>query len=109
MIRMKIRQGRQRSLIGGILFLVVCIGGVVMMSRSGMSHMVWPFMVLWIIIGLVGAGAEFYNAFSRQGLTLYEVDMDAEAEATHFCPQCGEPIEENARFCKYCGTPLGRE
>lgn len=108
---MKIRQGRGRSLIGGVLFLIVCIAGLVMMGQAGMGGVLRPFMVLWAIIGLVGAGAAFYNAFSREGLPLYqvEVDVDAEAGSSHFCPQCGKPVGGDARFCQYCGTALGDE
>lgn len=102
---MRIRPGRIRSLIGGIAALMVMIVGLVMMSSTGgMGFVPTPFIVLWIIIGVLGAGVSFYNAFSRRGVPLYEVDMDG--EEGRFCPQCGKPVEEDDRFCEHCGTRL---
>jgi ribosomal protein S27AE len=108
---MKIRPGRTRSLIGGIAALLVMIVGLVMMSSSGgVGGFLAPFMILWVIIGLAGATVSFYNAFSREGVPLYEIDLEADREGNaRFCPQCGRPVERDARFCKYCGAPLGSE
>lgn len=71
-----------------------------------------PFVVLWVVIGLVGAGMAFYNAFSKGGLPLYEVDLEEDEkiddyqEGGRFCPQCGRPVGENDRFCRHCGAML---
>lgn len=65
-----------------------------------------PFIILWVLIGLLGAGTAFYNAFSRRGLALYEVDIEQEEEGRAFCPQCGRPVDEQDQFCRHCGAPL---
>jgi hypothetical protein len=72
-----------------------------------------PFVIVWVIIGLLGAGASFYNAFSSKGLPLYEVDYHRN-DGTHrphatsglFCPNCGNPTSASDRFCKHCGHRL---
>jgi hypothetical protein len=108
---MKIRPGRTRSIITGIAALAVMIVGLVMMSNFGGTFT--PFVILWVIIGLAGAGAAFYNAFSREGLPLYEVDLHRDKyihgrspAPEKFCPNCGQHITENDRFCKHCGHQL---
>ena len=113
---MRIRPGKTRSLIGGILMLVVMIVGLLMMPgnlgnlgiRGPMSSAFGIFKILWIVIGLIGAGASFYNAFSEEGVPLYEVDMGKEPEsgADVYCPECGKPVRKNDRFCRHCGASL---
>ena len=101
---MRVRPGRTRSLVGGILALVVTFVGLWMLSSFGGFGRPWPFMVLWVIIGLGGAAAAFYNAFSRRGLPLYEIDTDS--SAGEFCPRCGKPIGREDQFCRHCGALL---
>jgi hypothetical protein len=92
--------------VGGIAVLAVMAGGLVMMGQFGMGNGVLaPFMVMWVVIGLVGAGVSFYNAFSRRGVALYEIETDGQ-EAGAYCPQCGKPIGQNDRFCRHCGAML---
>jgi hypothetical protein len=108
---MKIRPGRARSIIAGIAALAVMLVGLIMLSSVGSIPA--PFVILWILIGLLGAGASFYNAFSSKGLPLYEVDLHRNKK-THgpraasgiFCPNCGNPTSESDRFCKHCGHRL---
>lgn len=103
---MRIRPGRERSLVGGVLALLVMVVGVVMMlSFGGLSNFLLPFLLIWVLIGLVGAAASFYNAFSPRGLPLYEVDVDQEKD-NMFCPHCGRPVDREDEFCRHCGTPL---
>lgn len=113
---MRIRPGRGRSLVAGIGVLLVTIVGLVMLSSFG-GMMRGPgmgiglagvFTIVWVIFGLIGAGVSFYNAFSREGVTLYEIDMERREDAGGgmFCPQCGQRIEADSRFCRHCGTPL---
>jgi hypothetical protein len=87
------------------MMLVVMVVGLAMMSSFGgpLGPPGW-FMLLWVVIGLGGAGASFYNAFSRRGLALYEIDM--EEEGAGFCPQCGKPVKEEDSFCRHCGASL---
>lgn len=115
---MRIRPGKTRSLIGGIIMLVVMIVGLLMMPgdmgiggpmRGGLGL----FRILWIVIGLIGAAVSFYNAFSEEGVPLYEVDMETEAEsgadrrdADVYCPECGKPVREDDKFCRHCGASL---
>jgi hypothetical protein len=67
-------------------------------------------MIIWVIVGLVGAGVAFYNAFSREGVPLYEIENDdRERESGAYCPQCGEPVGRNDQFCRNCGAPLNEE
>jgi ribosomal protein S27AE len=102
---MRIRPGRTRSLVGGILALLVMFVGLWMMSRfGGFGGPPWPFMLLWVLIGLGGAAASFYNAFSRRGLPLYEIDTDSGEE--RFCPRCGAPVGLDDQFCSHCGASL---
>lgn len=101
---MRVRPGRTRSLVGGILALVVTFVGLWMLSSFGGFGPPWPFMVLWVIVGLGGAAAAFFNAFSKRGLPLYEVDMDASGEV--FCLRCGEPVGQEDQFCRHCGASL---
>ena len=98
---MKVRPGRERSLLTGVMALVAMAVGLVMMG--GLSGRLGWFALLWVLIGLGGAAMSFYTAFSRRGLPLYEVDLE---EETGFCPQCGRPVGEGDRYCRHCGTPL---
>lgn len=102
---MRIRPGRERSLLTGILALVVMVAGFVMLSSGpfGSGPFGW-FIILWVVFGLAIAGMSFYNALSERGLPLYEVDVDE--ESGDFCPQCGERVGADDKFCKNCGTPL---
>ena len=91
------------------MMLVVTIVGLVMISRFGgpTGGMFGPFLIIWVVIGLVGAAMAFYNAFSEKGLPLYEVDVEeGEEDSGAFCPQCGEPVGEDDQFCRHCGAPL---
>jgi predicted lipid-binding transport protein (Tim44 family) len=103
---MRIRPGRERSLVGGVVALLVMVVGVVMMlSFGGLSNFMLPFLLIWVLIGLVGAAVSFYNAFSRRGLPLYELDVDRDQDSV-FCPHCGRPVGRDDEFCRHCGTPL---
>jgi hypothetical protein len=120
---MRIRPGKTRSLIGGLLMLVVMIVGLVMMPGTmgiggPMGSAVGIFKILWIAVGLIGAAVSFYNAFSEQGVPLYEVDVDSTSEsdviksgvggqgADAYCPECGKPVQEDDKFCRHCGASL---
>lgn len=105
---MRIRPGRTRSLLAGIMALVVTAAGLLMMgSFTGAGDIPPAFIVVWVVFGLGGAAAAFYNAFSRRGLPLYEVDVETdEADSDLFCPQCGEPVDAEDRFCRHCSAPL---
>jgi hypothetical protein len=107
---MQIRPGRERSLVAGVVALLLMVVGVVMMLSlggfsGGLSNFLLPFLVVWVLIGLVGAAVSFYNAFSRRGLPLYEVDMDQEREGA-YCPHCGQPVGREDEFCRHCGQRL---
>lgn len=104
---MNIRPGRTRSLIGGVMALVVMVAGLLMMSRAGGLHggMMGPFMIIWVVIGLLGAGISFYNAFSEKGVPLYEIQTDDEGDGA-FCPQCGKSVQPSDQFCRHCGATL---
>jgi hypothetical protein len=95
------------------------IAGLYMMSGfggfGGFGRIFTPFMFIWIVFGLIGAGVSFYNAFSDKGVPIYEIDRgdrdqnereqpgrDGE-EGTYFCSNCGRKIHAEDRFCKYCG------
>jgi hypothetical protein len=103
---MRIRPGRERSLITGILALVITIAGLIIMS--GAPGGFGPFLIIWIMFGIVAAAVSFYNAFSRRGLSLYDIekeDREYDDEA-RYCPNCGKPAGEKASFCKFCGERL---
>ncbi|MGD2104316.1 MAG: zinc ribbon domain-containing protein [Anaerolineae bacterium] len=111
---MRIRPGRTRSLLVGIMMLVVMAAGLVMMARFAVPirNVFGPFIIVWVVIGLAGAGTAFYNALSEKGLPLYEVNVREEAEdleeedAGAFCQHCGSPVGESDRFCRHCGGSL---
>ena len=109
---MRVRPGRTRSLFVGAAMLLVVIVGVVMMTRFGgpFGGAFGPFLIIWFVIGLAGAGMAFYNALSEGGLPIYEVDLDEQEEGRHrgasFCPQCGQPVGEDDQFCRHCGASL---
>jgi ribosomal protein S27AE len=103
--------------VAGILALAVTVAGVVMLtsfgdmgglgSASGLGGPPTAFVALWVIIGLAGAGAAFYNAFSKRGLPLYEVDLDSEdRQDGEYCPHCGKPVSPEDQFCRNCGASL---
>lgn len=108
---MRVRPGRTRSLIAGIAALLIMgVGLVMMMQFGGFRGFLAPFMLIWVLLGLIGAAVSFYNAFSREGVPLYEIDTDQDEEGTGlFCPQCGRPVGQNDRFCRNCGARLGEE
>lgn len=115
---MRIRPGKGRSLIAGILMLVVMVVGLFLMPggnipgiRSPMGGALTVFRIVWIAFGLIGAGAAFYNAFSPKGMALYEVDMEPDRRERDpnegpFCPKCGRPVAQEDKFCRNCGTAL---
>ena len=111
---MRIRLGKTQSLIVGAMMLVVTGIGLYLMPTSrllaGMQEMrnaLGIFRILWITIGLIGAGAAFYNAFSRRGMPLYEIETESNAaSAGSFCPRCGKPVDRQAKFCRNCGSYL---
>lgn len=120
---MRIRSGRTRSLIGGVAAILVMILGLVMMSRfrraapgPGTGMPIGLFMVIWTVMLLIGAGAAFYNAFSRRGVALYQIDVDApatpseqrppHAASASFCPRCGQPVGSGDAFCRHCGADM---
>lgn len=105
---MRVRPGRGRSLLGGVMALIVTFAGVAMMSSMrGMGGPFSFFIWIWLAIGLSAAGMAFYNAFSREGLPLYEVDMDRpQSQEGSFCPQCGKRIGPDDAFCRHCGQRL---
>jgi hypothetical protein len=82
--------------------MVMVLGLWMLSSFGGFGDLPWPFMALWIVIGLVGAAAAFYNAFSKRGLPLYELDADTDAQG--FCPRCGRSVGPEDRFCRHCGA-----
>lgn len=108
---MRVRPGRTRSIIAGVMALLVTVVGAWMlasfggMGGMGMGGGVFTiFLVLWVVVGLAGAAASFYNAFSARGLPLYEIDTEKKADA--FCPRCGKPVSSDDQFCRSCGAPL---
>ena len=102
---MKIRPGRTRSILGGIMALAVMGVGLWMLSHfGGFGSPPWSFVLVWVAVGLGGAAVAFYNAFSKRGLPLYEVDVDAAEKG--FCPRCGNAIDSDDLFCRQCGASL---
>ena len=108
----RIRPGRTRSLFVGIAMVLVMVVGLFMMTQFGgpMGGVFGPFIIIWVVIGLIGAGMAFYNAFSEGGLPIYEVDLEEEEEEAQggagFCPQCGRAVDEDDQFCRHCGALL---
>ncbi len=94
--------------------LIVTLVGLAIMSRFGgpAGGMFGPFVIVWVVIGLLGSAMAFYNALSKEGLPIYEVDMDEDdedeerLEAGPFCPHCGNPVDPDDQFCRHCGTRL---
>lgn len=93
--------------------LIVMVGGLVMMGRSGgpAGGVFGAFTLMWVVIGLAGAAMAFYNAFSEEGLPLYEVDVEANEDRSQdgagtFCPRCGKRIDPDDAFCRHCGASL---
>ncbi len=115
---MRIRPGRTRSLISGVLALVVMIAGLALMPRNDilgghnpMSGAFTSFRIIWIAFGVIGAGAAFYNAFSQKGIPLYDVETEDAGNIEHrssslYCPQCGKPVGKQDKFCRSCGSAL---
>jgi len=102
---MRVRVGRERSLVSGILSLLVMVVGLVILSSANpaASALGW-FRGAWVLVCLAGAALSFYNAFSRRGVSLYEIET-GEGEG-RFCPKCGKPVGEDHSFCRYCGSVL---
>jgi hypothetical protein len=106
---MRVRPGKTRSALGGVMVLLVMLLGVVMLGGAGgMGFSTGPFILVWVLFGLGASGVAFYNAFSRKGVPLYEIELGDE-EAPSFCPHCGRPVGRDDRFCRNCGTPLDGE
>ena len=100
---MRIRPGRTRSILAGIMILVIMVAGLWMLSSfGGIGGPPLPFLALWVIVGLGGAAASFYNAFSKRGLPLYELDSDVDTQG--FCSRCGKPVGREDLFCRHCGA-----
>jgi len=114
---MRIRPGRTRSLIAGIGALIIMLAGLFMMPGAGtlspmpgMGRAFGVFRILWILVGLVGAGAAFYNAFSAKGVALYEIDtdddVDGQSQGETYCPKCGTRVGRDDSYCRKCGAVL---
>lgn len=75
-----------------------------------MGGAITAFRIAWVALGLFGAGASFYNAFSQKGMPLYEVDLEGNEGQTGregpFCPKCGQPVGRADKFCRNCGAAL---
>jgi hypothetical protein len=85
--------------------LVVMLAGLLMMSSvGGFGNLILPFLAVWVLFGLGGAAVAFYNAFSKGGMPLYEIDMDDNAGG--FCPRCGKPVGSEDEFCRHCGASM---
>ena len=90
--------------------LVIMIIGAAALSQAGSGGMGTIFFFAWIAIGLIGAGISFYNAFSEEGVSLYEIDLEGSDRAgTTFCPKCGSPVQKTDQFCRNCGAPLNTQ
>ena len=110
---MRVRPGKTRSLIGGVLMLVVMIVGLLMMPGDmgiggPMGGAIGIFKIVWVAFGLIGAAASFYNALSKEGVPLYEVEMEEEREygSDAYCPECGKAVRDDDKFCRHCGASL---
>jgi hypothetical protein len=95
--------------------LVVMLVGLLMMPGDmgmggPMGGTIGIFKILWVAFGLIGAAASFYNAFSEEGVPLYEVDIEEKEQLASgtgvYCPECGKPVREDDRFCRHCGASL---
>jgi hypothetical protein len=69
-------------MIGGLAMLVVMLVGLVIITGMGRfpfgrGPAGW-FLVIWVLIGLVGAGLSFFNAAVRSGMTLPDGDRRRE-------------------------------
>jgi hypothetical protein len=91
-------------LAGVLVLLVMVFGAVMLLSFGGPRGLMLPFLLIWVIFGLVAAAAAFYNALSPRGLPLYEVDL--EDDERQFCPDCGQPVSRADTFCRNCGRRL---
>ena len=111
--RTRVRAGRTGSLLGGIMGVVTLVVGVSLMGGSLFGSPVGAppvFVIAWIVICLVISGMSFYNAFSAEGVSLYEIETEARSappsEPAAYCPQCGSSVGADDKFCRQCGTRL---
>ena len=111
---MGIRPGSRRSLLAGVVMLLVMVASVAMMRSFACppSRVFSAFVIICVPIEVIGASIAFYSEFSKDELPLYELDPPDSEEsrdlpkAEAFCPKCGRPVSENDQFYRSCGAPL---
>lgn len=109
---MKVKPGRERSLYGGVLALVVTLVGTYILLRVGdmgtlektLGGPTGMFAVIWLLFGLGTAGAAFYNAYFRRVMAPSEVE--AQGAPPVYCPRCGRPVAAEDAYCGHCTARL---
>ncbi|MGN0971394.1 MAG: zinc-ribbon domain-containing protein [Aristaeellaceae bacterium] len=122
-----IKPGRGEAMVSGAVSLIVALVGVLWTIGAvsmGAGFMAF-FGVAFIVIALVNACADFYNATAEKRMSLVDV-VDAREEpdplnerfgssahavqatrtAAAYCPYCGTPTEPDYAFCPRCGKAL---
>lgn len=70
MARMRVRPSRRASMVNMVIFLVITIAAVVGAGPRVDSGV----LLMMVLMGLGAASLHAYNAFSKRGISVYEID-----------------------------------
>lgn len=119
-----IKPGRGPSMMNGFMGIVVILFGVFWTIIVGRFA---PFMavfgILFIIIAVVQTIYSFKNATSKNRYSSFDItdsseeidpfnerygnnETKVEAQKGHYCPYCGEKLDDDFVFCRYCGKKI---
>ena len=111
-----IKPGRGPSAMGGIAAAGAALFGIIWIAIAGSmgAYIMVPFGIIFVVIAIVSAAYNFYNAGAKNRLSNFDITDDGEEPDPlnqrfgnqRFCAQCGERLPENAKFCPGCGEKI---
>ena len=125
-----VKPGRGPSMMGGFGGILAAIFGLFWIGGAANIGAPAPFLmfgVVFVVVALVNAVYNFYNAAGENRFSEYDITEDgeepdplekrqnhtvslmkdpAETEGDGFCPYCGAKTGADYTFCRKCGKKL---